>query len=410
MSLDLIPLRRHFHFLSHLMEGKQIAYLDSAATAQKPQPVLDAMAHFYEEDNGNAHRGMHPLAERATVAFEGARETVRKFVNAKRTEEIVFTKNATESINLVARSWGMASLKRGDIVVLTKLEHHSNIVPWMQLKEMIGIVIEWIDIDDTGRLQLDQLRDVLKTGKAKLLCITGESNVLGVRPNLEEIIPSAHKNGCLVMVDAAQSIVHGPTDVQQLDCDFLAFSGHKLYGPTGIGVLYAKAEILRSMPPFLGGGMMIGDVRLDGFSAADIPHRFEAGTQPMAEAVGLAAAIEWLNTMKWNDIEEHERALLLHAREILQSVPGMKILGPGDAEDVRGCISFAVDGVHAHDLTEILGREGICLRAGHHCAQPLHDRLGIVASNRISFAVFNTTQELDLLPEALTHAIKRLRI
>lgn len=405
---DSLAIRRQFPILRQQIDGKPLIYLDSAATAQKPQPVLDRMQQFYQEENANVHRGMHVLAERATIAYESARETVKKFLNAPHTEEILFTKSCTEAINLVAKSWGKSNLHKGDRVVLSVLEHHSNIVPWLQLKDEIGIEIKWVGIDDHGQFRVDQFVDIMDNGGVCAVAVTAQSNVLGTSPPLKEIITKAHDHGAVVLVDAAQSVSHHLTDVQDLDCDFLAFSGHKLYGPTGIGVLYGKRNLLQSMPPFLGGGMMIQEVHQDRFTPADIPQKFEAGTPAIAEAVGLAGAIEWIGQFSWNDIEKHEQSLLTVARESLQSVTGLKILGPSSY--VSGCISFTINGIHPHDLTEILGRQGICLRAGHHCTQPLHRRLGVIASTRLSVGIYNVKEEMTAVAIAVTEAAKKLSL
>lgn len=380
------------------------------------------MRKFYEEDNANVHRGMHELAERSTAAYEGARTAVHEFLNTRYPEEIIFTGNCTEAVNLVARSWGRAHLREGDAVVLSALEHHSNVVPWLQLKEELGVEVKWIDCDDHGRLRIDMLDAFLREGNVKLVSVTAQSNVLGVRPPLGDIIATAHAHRALALVDAAQSVSHHPTDVQALDCDFLAFSGHKLYGPSGIGVLYGKREHLESMPPFLGGGMMIREVYRDRFTPADIPQKFEAGTPPIAEAAGLAAAIRWLGQFSWENVENYERALLRSAWEALSSVNGLTVLGPGSSSprlcsglsdgmdsDVSGCLSFVVTGVHPHDLTEILGCRGICLRAGHHCAQPLHRQLGVTASTRLSVGIYNTVEEIKLAGQAIADAAGALR-
>lgn len=422
--LNLPSIRRQFPILQQKIGKHPLIYLDSAATAQKPQAVLDRMQKFYEEENANVHRGMHVLAERATIAYEHARTSVQQFINARHQDEVIFTKSCTEAINLVARTWGHAHLQEGDVIILSILEHHSNVVPWLQLKEERGIDVKWIDIDDHGHLQMDMLDGFLKEGNVKLVAVTAQSNVLGVRPPLREIITSAHAHGARVLVDAAQSIAHHPTDVQALDCDFLAFSGHKLYGPTGIGVLCGKRDLLQSMPPFLGGGMMIQEVHHDRFTPADVPQKFEAGTPPVAEAVGLAAAIDWLRQYSWESIELHEQLLLVAAVENLRAIPTVHILGDVDyglritefrhAKSVirnfsSGCISFTVDGIHPHDLTEILGRQGICLRAGHHCAQPLHRRLGVTASTRLSVGIYNSVEEIEGIIPTLSAAIGRLR-
>lgn len=417
MPFDTRAIREQFPILAQTIGGRPLVYLDNAATTQKPTAVLDALRKFYERDNANVHRGMHELAERATVAYEDARATVQQFLHAHHSEEIVFTKGCTEAINIVTRCYGSKRFRKGDAVILTLLEHHSNIVPWLQLKEEHGIELRWVDIDDTGNLLLNQLKDHLHDGKVKLLSITGQSNVLGIRPPLEEIIPLAHAHGALVCVDAAQLVGHHVINVQALDCDFLAFSGHKVYGPTGIGVLYAKAEHLRAMAPWLGGGMMIQEVHLDSYTPADIPAKFEGGTPPIAEAIGLAAAIRWLEQFSRADIEAYERMLLRRAAENLSTVPGLHLLGPlsnqqpatcNQQPQPSGCLSFTLDSVHPHDLTHILGSQGICLRAGHHCTQPLHRRLGITASTRLSVAMYNTQEEIDRVAPAVNEVRKKL--
>lgn len=391
MSLDSNAIRQEFPIL----QSGELIYLDSAATSQKPQMVLDAMGNYYKEDNANVHRGMHLLAERATITYEAARKRVADYIGCA-SHEVIFTKSCTEAINLVAKSWGEANLQKGDTVLLSILEHHSNVIPWMQLKEKIGIQIEWMDIDDDGNLKLD---DVDLTN-VKLISVTGLSNVLGTMPDLKMIIEKAHAAGVKVLIDAAQLIAHHEVNVQDLDCDFLAFSGHKVYGPTGIGVLYGKREILEQMPPFLGGGMMIGQVTTDGFTSAEIPQKFEAGTPPIAEAAGLTAALNWISQYNWKDIEQHESDLLQAAIDMLTSIDGVKILGTPQS----GCVSFTMEDVHPHDLTEIIGRKGVCLRAGHHCAEPLHKRLGVAASARLSIALYNETNEMDTVIKELEAA------
>lgn len=406
MALNVPEIRRQFPFFT---TNGSLVYLDSAATAQKPEAVLTAMDTYYRTTNANVHRGMYELAERATGLYEGARATVQRFLYARNSDEIIFTKSATESLNLVAKSWGGAHLKKDDTVVLSILEHHSAIVPWFQLKEEIGISIVWIDCDDEGTLIMDDLRSILSGKKVKLVSITGQSNVLGVRPPVREIIELAHEAGALVCVDAAQLITHHPVDVTALDCDFLAFSGHKLYGPTGIGVLYAKREILKAMPPFLGGGSMIEEVRRDGFTPADPPYKFEAGTPPIAEAIGLAAAIDWILQTSWTDIESHEKSLMRAAFEMLNGVEGLRILGPQHSDAASACASFSIEGAHPHDLADILGQEGLCLRAGHHCAEPLHERFGVPASLRLSVGIYTTEEEIRRLGPALLRAMSILK-
>ncbi len=308
--------------------------------------------------------------------------------------EVIFTKGCTESINIVARG-SDADLQKGDVILLTLLEHHSNVVPWQQLATRTGAIMKWIETDDEGNLNLDQYKKYVAEGNVKIVALTGQSNVLGVRPPLKEMIADAHKAGAIVLVDAAQLVAHHAIDVQDLDCDFLAFSGHKIYGPTGIGIFYGKRALLEKMPPMLGGGSMISEVTKDGFKSADIPAKFEAGTPAITQAIGLRASIDWLTQYTWKEIEAHEQTLLRAALEGLQKIEGLKILGPLELEKISGCVSFVIDGIHAHDLTEVLGRQGICLRAGHHCCQPLHDRFGITASTRLSVGIYNTVEEIQ---------------
>src|SRR3989344_884149 len=408
MALAMDRIRQDIPILKETFDGNPLVYLDNAATTQKPRAVLDAMTRFYETDNANAHRGMHVLAERATIALEDSRRTVQTFLHAAHPEEIVFTKSCTESINLVARGLSQAWID-ADAIILSILEHHSNIVPWLQVKEERGCDLLWIDIHDDGTLNMQGFEEVLRHGTVKLVAITAQSNVLGIRPPLKEMIQKAHAAGALVLVDAAQAMAHEKIDVTELDCDFLTFSGHKLYGPTGIGVLYGKRKLLETLPPLLGGGMMIGEVFTDRFTTADVPAKFEGGTQPLAEAVGLDAAIDWLTQFSWDDITKHESLLMKKAYDLLQKIPGLTILCPNPNPTPSPLLSFTIDGVHPHDLTEILARKGICLRAGHHCTQPLHRRLGIPASTRLSVGIYNTTTELDLLAKELPEAVKRLQ-
>ena len=439
MKLDIQDVRSHF---SAFAGENAPVYFDSAATAQTPDDVIDAMDEYYRTYCANVHRGMHALTEQATLRYEDARKTVGKWIGAKFTREIVFTKNCTEAINLVARTWGDANLDEGDVIAVSLLEHHSNIVPWQQLAERKGAKIEWIEIDNDGQLKMDSLDEILSGGKVKhhnpkkdgsskahqknnaepgvaaaeqsgaersrvkLVAVTGQSNVLGTRPDIKAITQKAHDAGALVLIDAAQLIGHHTVDVQDVDCDFLAFSGHKLYGPTGVGVLYAKRDLLEEMPPFLGGGMMIHEVKKDGFSPAESPQKFEAGTPPIAQAIGLAAAIDWLGQFSWEDIEKHEEDLLKAARKMLESIDDLTLFGPKDAS---GCISFVTDGAHPHDLTDILGQKHIALRAGHHCTQPLHEKLGVPATTRLSVGIYNTVEEIHTVKEGMQKALELLR-
>ncbi|MBU0766726.1 SufS family cysteine desulfurase [Patescibacteria group bacterium] len=397
---DLKQIRREFPIL------KEGTYLDSAATAQKPKIVIDALKNFYETENANVHRGMHTLSEKATAAFEGARTSVQKFINAKSSEEIVFTSGTTESINLVAKTWGKENVGEDDAIVLTLLEHHSNITPWIQLKDENDCAIEWVELDKDENINLTQLSEHLIKGNVKLVAVTGQSNVTGVRTPLKGIIKKAHEAGALVLVDAAQLIAHHPIDVQDLDCDFLALSGHKLYGPTGVGVLYGKRELLESMPPFLTGGGMIAEVKRDHFTCAGLPTKFEAGTPPIAQAVGLRIAIDWLSQFNWSDIEAHEQSLIEKAFQELNKIEGLTILGPSDPKNISGCISFSVDGIHPHDLTDIVGQKGVFMRAGHHCAQPLHEHYGIPASTRLSVGIYNNEDDIAKVAPAIEEAKK----
>lgn len=402
---------KQFPILSQKIDGHPLVYLDNAATTQKPQVVIDAMKEFYEHDNANVKRGMHVLAEQATESYEQARARVRDFLNARKSHEIVFTKSATESINLVARAWGEANLKKGDTVLLSLLEHHSNIVPWLQLKEKLGIDVSWVGIERNGVLKMDEVENLLKSRTVKFVSLTCVSNVLGTVTPFKEIVKIAHAHGALCLLDAAQLAAHAPIDVQELDCDFLAFSGHKVYGPTGIGILFGKEEHLKAMPPFLGGGTMIQEVFTSHFTPASLPEKFEAGTPPIAEAIGLHAALNWLAELGWGNVQAHERELLRYALKKLAELPFIDVLGPKDPQKIAGCISFACpakpggrSGVHPHDLTEYIGRKGVCLRAGHHCTQPLHDFLGHRATSRLSVAVYNTKEDIDQMCEAIAEA------
>lgn len=403
--IDPAVIRRQFSFLEKQIDGKPLVYLDNAATTQKPLAVLQRLRFFYTEQNANINRGMHPLAEEATIAYDDARKKVAEFIGATHPSEIIFTRNATESINLVARSYGEC-LKKGDTVALSILEHHSNIIPWLQLSTRQETEIEWIGLEEDGRLDLMSLEKILQKGKTKLVSITGLSNVLGIRTPLEKIIALAHASSAKVLVDAAQLIAHESIDVQKFDIDFLAFSGHKIYGPTGVGVLYGKRGLLEAMPPFLGGGDMLESVDQNGFSAAELPRKFEAGTPSIADAIGLGAAIEWMESIGVDAIHERTKTLLAEARKKLATVKGVRILGPHSGDDLLGCISFVVDGIHPHDLTEVLGRKGVCLRAGHHCTQILHKHLGITASARLSVAAYSTEEEIDRCVQGIVDAQK----
>lgn len=407
MAFEPAALRAQFPFLATSVGGRPVAYLDSAATSQQPQPVLDAVAAA-SAVSANVHRSQHPLSEAATQAYEDTRETVRGFLNAEHAEEIVVTRGTTEAINLVARSFG-ALLSPGDRILVTRLEHHSNLIPWLQVAVEREARVSWIDVDEKGLPRMDQLETELTAGGVRIVAVTGQSNVIGTRPDLRAIADRAHRAGAAMLVDAAQLAAHAPIDVRAIDCDFLAFSGHKVYGPTGVGVLYGKRALLEKMPPFLGGGMMLDDISDTGFTSAALPAKFEAGTPPSAAFVGLAAAIRWLTAMPIADREAHERALIARAIELLRAVPGVRLLGPADPALASGCLSFVADGAHPHDVAHLLGDLGFCLRAGHHCAKPLHRALGADASVRLSVAAFNTIEEIDDCGRALITVLQRLK-
>lgn len=399
-TLDVSKIRKDFPVLDvEVSPGVKLVYLDSGATSQKPLSVIEAMDKYYRQQNSNIHRGVHTLAEDATMAYENARAKVAKFINAAKPREIIFTRNATESINLVAYSWGRANLKAGDVVVLTEMEHHANLVPWQMLATEKGIRLEFIPVTDEGLLDLSALPALLEL-KPKLVGFTAMSNVLGTITPAAEIVRQAHAAGALTLIDGAQSVPHLPTDVRALDVDFLAFSSHKMLGPTGLGVLYAKEALLEAMPPFLGGGDMIKRVHLREFVPNTIPHKFEAGTPAIAEVIGLGAAVDYLNEVGMDAIAAHDHELTEYALERLEEVPGIWIFGPS-AEHKSSNASFTFEGAHPHDVAEILNRNGVATRAGHHCAMPVHEKFGIPATTRASFYLYNTKQEIDQLVEAL---------
>ena len=384
--------------------GVPLVYLDNAATTQRPRQVIQSLVDVYEKHYANVHRGIHWLSDQSTDLYEEAREKARAFINAPGGEEVIFTYGTTEGINLVARSWGDANVAAGDEILITEMEHHSNIVPWQQLAERTGCVIRWLPITDDGLLRLDELPRLLSE-RTKLVAVTAVSNVLGTINPLSEVIRQAHAAGALVLVDAAQSVPHLATDVQALDCDFLAFSGHKMIGPSGVGILYGKRALLEAMPPFLGGGSMIRRVRLDGFEPADLPAKFEAGTPPIVPAIGLGAAIDYLNAIGLDVIHEHELMLTRKAHEVLEGIGGVRFLGP-KPELKSGLVSFTLQGVHAHDVAQLLDRSGVAVRAGHHCTMPLHKRLSCTSSSRASFYFYNTVAEVETFGRALGEAVR----
>lgn len=401
VSLDVEEIRADFPILKReVRPGVPLVYLDSAATSQKPQAVIDLLRQQLERHNANIHRGIHRLAEESTAAYEEARAKLARFIGAASPREIIFTRNATESLNLVARSWGQANLSAGDHVLLTEMEHHSNLVPWYQLAEAMQLEVSYVPVTEEGLLDPEAYSQLLASQNPKLVAFTHMSNVLGTINPVGEMAAEAHRAGALVVVDAAQSVPHLPVDVTELDADFLAFSGHKMLGPTGIGVLYGKRDLLEDMPPFLGGGEMIKRVEFGAFEANDVPHKFEAGTPPIAEAIALGAAVDYLEGIGMEAVHAHEQSLIAYALERLEEVPGVAVYGPS-AEHKGGVAAFTFESTHPHDIAQVLDQDGIAVRAGHHCAMPLHTRLSLPATTRASFYVYNTTEEVDRLIEGL---------
>jgi cysteine desulfurase/selenocysteine lyase len=404
VSLDVAAIRADFPILERRIGDHRLVYLDSASSAQKPQVVLDAMDRLYATSYANVHRGVYAIAEEATAEFEAARAKVARFVGAPEAREVVFTRNATEAINLVAHTWARANLGAGDVVVLSHLEHHANVVPWHQLAAERGIELRWIPLTDDHRLDLTGL-DALLDGAA-LLSVTAMSNVTGTIVDVPALAAAAHAAGARVLVDACQSVAQVPVDVTAWDADFVAFSSHKIYGPAGIGALWARAELLEAMPPFLGGGEMIRDVTTEGFTTNDIPWKFEAGTPAIAEAVGMGAAVDYLTAIGMDAVRAHERDLTAYALAALRDRFGdrLRIFGPADADDRGGVVSFLFDDIHAHDVSQVVDEVGVCVRAGHHCAKPLMRILGVPATSRASFGVYNDRDDVDVLVEALGRA------
>jgi cysteine desulfurase/selenocysteine lyase len=410
-SLDVQAIRQQFPILQREINGHPLAFLDSAASSQKPQRVIDRLSQYYEHTNANVHRGVYTLSEEATLAYEQARATVARWLGAASHREVIFTRNTTEAINLVARAWGDANLRPGDRILLSIAEHHSNLVPWQMLAQRTGAHLDFLRIDGEGRLILEDLdgsadRPPLLTERTKLVALAHQSNVLGTIHPIREIAARAHEVGALMLVDAAQSVPHMPIDVQALDIDFLAFSGHKMCGPTGIGALWGRRKILEAMPPFLGGGSMISHVSLESSTYAAIPARFEAGTPAIGEAIALAEAVDFLTSVGMERIAQHEHALLVYALEQLANVEGLRIYGPSTAQDRGAVVSFTLEGVHPHDVAAVLDREGLALRAGHHCCQPLHAHFDIPATARASFYLYNEPSEIDRLVAGLNKARK----
>ncbi len=404
-EFDVQRVREDFPILKReIAPGKPLVYLDSTATSQKPLPVIQAMDDFYRRSNANIHRGVHTLAEESTALYEGARERIARFIGARRSREVIYTRNATESINLVAYTWGRKNLNPGDVVILTEMEHHSNLVPWQILAKELNLRLEFIPVTREGLLDLDEYRRLLELAP-KLVAFTQMSNVLGTINPAKEIIRLAHQAGALALVDGAQSVPHLPVNVQDLDTDFLAFSAHKMLGPTGIGVLYGKEALLEAMPPFLGGGDMIKKVYLRGFTPNDLPHKFEAGTPAIAEAVGFGAAVDYCSALGMENIARHEHNIIHYALEALSEVDGLEVFGPS-AEHKGAVAAFTLPDIHPHDVAQILDTQGIAVRAGHHCAMPLHDKFNIPATTRASFYVYNSYDDVDKLVAGLKQVQK----
>ncbi len=393
-------IRNHFPILSQEINGHPLVYLDSAATSQKPRQVIEAMSNYYSLDNSNVHRGVHTLGNRATEGYEGAREKVRKFIHAKSTEEIIFTRGTTTALNLVAQSYGRANVHEGDEIVITYMEHHSNIIPWQQLAKEKGAVLKYVDLEEDGTLSLEKVREVI-TERTKIVAIMYVSNVLGTMNPIQEITEIAHENGAVMVVDGAQAAPHLRLDVQALNCDFLAFSGHKMCGPTGIGVLYGKKELLNAMEPVEFGGEMIDFVGLYDSTWKELPWKFEGGTPIIAGAIGLGAAIDYLEEIGLDNIERHEHELAAYAMQQMSKIEGLSIYGPLDPEKRAGLVTFNLNDVHPHDVATVLDMNGIAVRAGHHCAQPLMKWLDVSATARASFYIYNTEEDVDRLVDGL---------
>ena len=401
--LDVASIREDFPILREQVNGRRLVYLDSAATTQKPRQVIDALVRYYETSNANIHRGIHTLAQRATEQYEGTRATVARFIGASNSEDVVFTRNATEAINLVAHAWGEAHIGEGDEIVLSVMEHHSNIVPWQLLAGRTGARLRFAGLTPEGRLDLDDLRSLVNE-RTRIVSVVHMSNVLGTINPVADIAQIAHESGALLLLDAAQSVPHLPFDVTETGADFVAFSAHKMLGPTGVGVLWARRGLLDGMTPFLGGGDMIATVREDGSTWADIPHKFEAGTPNIADVIAFGAAIEYLEALGMPAVRRHELELTAHAMDCLERIPGLRIHGPRDPEARGGVVSFELPGIHPHDMATIADSHGVAIRAGHHCAQLLMRRLGVPATSRASFSVYNAPDDIEVLVEAIEHA------
>jgi cysteine desulfurase/selenocysteine lyase len=399
-AVELEEIRDDFPVLRQKVHGKPLIYFDNAATSQKPRIVIEALNDYYERYNANVHRGIHALAERATREYERAREKIAKFINAPASDCVIFTHGTTEAINLVAYSWARTNLKKGDEILLTWMEHHSNTVPWYQVCEHTGAVIKRIELNPDGTLCLDDL-DKIVTGRTKLVAITQQSNVLGTINPIRQIADAAHKKGALILVDGAQSVPHMSVDVQSLDADFFVFSGHKMCGPTASGILYGKRPLLEAMPPFMGGGEMIKEVWFDHANYNDLPYKFEAGTPNIAESIGLGVAVDYLQKIGMDKIRQHEKQITQYALDRLKELPEVTIYGPRDVEKRGGLVTFTLGDIHPHDIATFADQEGVAIRAGHHCVMPLHKKLGLAATARASFYLYNTCDEVDVFIETL---------
>ncbi|MBN1221504.1 MAG: cysteine desulfurase [Anaerolineae bacterium] len=397
---DVNAVRQDFPVLQQQVNGKPLVYLDNSATSQKPLPVIEAMDTYYREYNANVHRGIYSISEKASEAYEMARKKVGRFINARSWREVIFTRNTTEGINLVAYTWGQANLKAGDVILTSEMEHHANIIPWQQLAARTGATVKYVPVDERGYLDMAAF-DHLLTARVKLVAITQMSNTLGTITPIGEMAQKAHAVGALVLLDGAQAVPHMPTDIQAFDCDFLAFSGHKMLAPTGIGVLWARKEILAEMPPFMTGGDMIKRVTFEDSDWNDLPWKFEAGTPAIAEAIGLGYAVDYLQALGMHNVRQHEMVLTTYALQRLHQVEGIRIYGPDEPTARGGAVAFTLGNIHPHDVAAVLDGEGIAVRAGHHCTMPLHTKLGLQATTRASFYIYNLPEEVDRLAEAL---------
>ncbi|MER3407608.1 MAG: cysteine desulfurase [Nitrososphaera sp.] len=409
--LNVKKIRQDFPILKRkVMGGKQLVYLDNAATTQKPLAVINAINDYYTNYNSNIHRAVHQLAEEATKAYEETREKIAKFINARHTDEIIFTRNTTEAINLVSYSWGRANVKRGDKIVISEIEHHSNIVPWQILAQEKGAKLEYVGVDDAGYLKMAEFEKYLASKKVKLVSMSQMSNVLGTITPIEKMIKMSHEHGIPVLVDGAQSVPHMPVDVQKMDCDFMAFSAHKMLGPTGVGVLYIKREVLEKMPPFMGGGDMIKEVHKYETRYNDLPYKFEGGTPNIADVIGFSAAIDYLSNLGMDRVREHEIEITKYALDKITGVKGVTLYGPPNPQDRGGVVSFNIGDIHPHDLATIMNEHGVAIRSGHHCAQVLMERLDVSATSRASFYIYNTKEEVDTFIGALQEARRLFKI